>query len=356
MKVSVCVPNYNYGAYLGTTLESVLDQGYADVEVVISDNASTDDSWSVAEGFVARDARVLASRSDRNHGFAANLDRAVQMSSSPWCVLLSSDDLMLPGALDTYAAVVEAAGARNERFAVTSITDVVDSDGVHTGVIGSKRLGWGDFEVDEEVSAAVGRTVLSVSAKVLLAASLRRLRNPVPFLSTMFPRAAYDAVGGYTGQRIINPDKWFHWRLLGELDRVYLVDDPQFAYRVHGNNQLSQQAASGALKFWVDEYVATFQVPEDLLTYAGVTREELVDAFVEIDIIQRGFLAIAFGDRATARRLVPFGRAAYPGRSRSLKLFALAVASRGGPPATALAARAARRFDPGGDAGGWSPS
>ena len=356
MRVSVCVPNYNYGAFLGATLESVLQQDHADLEVVISDNASTDTSWDIAEGFADRDSRVVASQADRNYGFAANLDRAVRMSRSPWCITLSSDDLMLRGALGKYAAVVTAAESRGERFAVSSTTDVVDPQGVKTGHIGSRRLRWDRYPVDAEVSTAAGTVVRAAPAAELLADSLRLLRNPVPFLSTMFPRDAFDVVGCYTGQRIINPDKWFHWRLLGEIDRFYLFDEPLFAYRVHGANQLSQQAASGALKFWVDEYASTFQLPVELLAKAGVTRDELAAAFIEIDIVKRGFLAIAFGDHGTARRLVSFGRAAYPKQARNPRMLALALAARGGRAATYLAARGARRLDPGGSAGGWAPT
>lgn len=346
MRVSIAVPNYNYGSYLRETLESVLSQEEADLEVLLSDNASTDSSWEVATELASRDPRLTVSRNQRNLGFAANLDCATRLGTAPWCLTLSSDDLMLPGAMRIYGAVVDAAQRRGGRFLVASTVQRIDSSGAHTGTIEAERFGWRGVPVDEEVSAATGHHVRSVDAGELLGTSLRAMRNPLPFLSTMFPRDLYDAVGGYTAQRNMNPDKWFHWRLLAEADHAYLVDEPMFAYRWHDANQTAQQATSGALKFWLDEYAATFQISDVMLDRAGVTRAEFVSAFLEIDIVRRGMFAVARGDRLTARRLVALARATYPRESRSLRVAALAVAARGGRPATAVAGVAASRLYP----------
>ena len=57
-KVSIAVPAYNCGRYIGQSLESLLGQTYGDFELVISDNASTDGTESVCREFAARDSRV----------------------------------------------------------------------------------------------------------------------------------------------------------------------------------------------------------------------------------------------------------------------------------------------------------
>src|SRR5687767_5803737 len=113
MKFSICIPNYNYARFLGRTLRSVLDQSFADLEVIVSDNCSTDDSAKVAGG--TGDPRVRLFRNRANVGFAGNLDRAASRAVGDWMILLSSDDLMLDEALATYASVVESLGERAER-------------------------------------------------------------------------------------------------------------------------------------------------------------------------------------------------------------------------------------------------
>ena len=353
VRFAISVPNYNYADYLGETLESVLSQEHADLELAVSDNASTDASWAIAQAIAARDERVTLGRNPQNLGFAANLDRAALLGTAPYCLTLSSDDLMLPGALTTYARVAEHAQLRGESFVVCSTVRVIDSGGETRGQIDAERFGWGDIPIDTAIRAATGLGVRSVPARELLASSLRSMKNPLPFLSTLFPRDAYNAVGGYTAQRIMNPDKWFHWRLLGVVETAYLVDEPQFAYRWHDSNQTAQQELSGALKFWVDEYAATFQLSDDLLAHARVSRAEVVDAFLEIDIVRRGLLAVARGDRQLARRLVALAHATYPRESRRPSVRALALASRGGRPATMLAEVAAKRVLPKSTWSGW---
>ena len=74
VRFSVCIPNYNYGRYIGQTLESVLSQSYPHFEVIVADNASTDDSVRVVESF--HDPRVRLIRNQYNIGFAPNRQTA----------------------------------------------------------------------------------------------------------------------------------------------------------------------------------------------------------------------------------------------------------------------------------------
>ncbi|MEK7705213.1 MAG: hypothetical protein AAB426_09660, partial [Myxococcota bacterium] len=134
--------------------------------------------------------------------------------------------------------------------------------------------------------------------------------------ATCYPRALYEALEGYGGARLINPDKWFNWRLLGEATRICFVDAPLFAYRWHAQNQTAQQAATGALKYLVDEYAMTLEVDSALLAKAGVTRAQIEDAFVEYDVARHGLATLARGDRARAKRILAFGKATYPWRLR----------------------------------------
>ena len=86
---SICIPNFNYGRYLGETIATVLSQDVADLEVCVSDNASTDDSREVV-GQIA-DERLRLSVNPTNVGFAPNLDRAGSMATGKTMIMLSSD-------------------------------------------------------------------------------------------------------------------------------------------------------------------------------------------------------------------------------------------------------------------------
>ena len=97
--LSVLIPNYNYGRYIGETIESVLDQNQPRVEIVVADNASTDESAEVVTRYASRGVRL--SVNPCNVGFAANLERVAAMATGRRMLLLSSDDRMRPGVVAT---------------------------------------------------------------------------------------------------------------------------------------------------------------------------------------------------------------------------------------------------------------
>jgi glycosyltransferase involved in cell wall biosynthesis len=96
--VSVLVANYNYGRFLGTCLDSVLAQDYRDIEVIVVDDASTDDSGEVLATYAA-DSRVRVIRNEWNLGQAASMNCGFAACSGEYVAFLDSDDLWLPNKL-----------------------------------------------------------------------------------------------------------------------------------------------------------------------------------------------------------------------------------------------------------------
>ena len=334
--LSVLIPNYNYARYIGETIASVLSQASPDVEVVVADNASTDGSADVVRAI--GDERVRLAVNPCNVGFAANLERVARLAAGRRMLLLSSDDRMKPGALAVYARLERALGARAERAVWGSASAVIDSAGNATGHLTPDHKLWRGAELDPELSQAVGLPVRTLPAAALLRRSLELLRSPLPFATTCYPRALHDAVGGYAGGRLMNPDKWFLWKLLSVAEIACVIDHELFDYRVHGAGQASIEQRSGALKHLSDEYVATFDLPETVLSRAGLDRTALARAFVEHDIALRGLVALADGKRVSARRGMLFGIAAYPELARrNPKVWLLGGLLGLGPVGTAIA-------------------
>ncbi|NJN76483.1 MAG: hypothetical protein HC796_10240 [Synechococcaceae cyanobacterium RL_1_2] len=152
------------------------------------------------------------------------------------------------------------------------------------------------------------------------------MRNPFPFLSTMYPKVLHDRVESYYHGHLINPDKPFAWELLRLADRAYFIDYPLFAYREHNQNQGSQQAKMGALKHQVDEYTATLNVSEQMLKQVNLDREDLIQAFIEQDIALRGLKMLSEGNSLLAKRTLLFGRATYPQFiNRNFKIWGLRI-------------------------------
>lgn len=346
MKFSICIPNYNYGTFLERTLRSVLQQSYDDFEILVSDNASNDDSVDVVRRI--GDPRIKLSVNRCNVGFAGNLDRAVRDAVGNFVILLSSDDVMRPGALETYARVYSLLGDRAETTVLCASCDLIDEHDRTTGRIDLPGRGaWRDSDRDGELSAALGEPTLRVAADKLLHRSLAQVQNPFTFCATAYPRTLYEAVEGYGGNRLFGPDKRFHWRLLGVAESAVLIRRPLFGYRVHSQNQLAQQSQSGALKYLIDGYMNSFETEAALLAKAGLTRTDLEGAFVEYEIVRHGLALLSEGKRTTARRTLDFGRAAYPRHvRRNWRAWAVRLLLMTGPIGSWIAGRLRARLVP----------
>jgi GT2 family glycosyltransferase len=100
--VCVTIVTYNSGRYIRRCLEAVLAQEGVPLEVVVVDNASTDDTRSILRSFRRRIRTIYC---DRNLGFAEAQNRAMRFSSSEWVLTLNPDVLMRP---DFVSSLVEA--------------------------------------------------------------------------------------------------------------------------------------------------------------------------------------------------------------------------------------------------------
>lgn len=105
--VSVVIPCYNYGRYLTGAVQSALDQTEVRVEVIIVDDASTDDSARVAQGIVEREPRARLVRHEVNRGHIATYNHGLGLARGEYLVLLSADDLLAPGSLGRSIALLE---------------------------------------------------------------------------------------------------------------------------------------------------------------------------------------------------------------------------------------------------------
>jgi glycosyltransferase involved in cell wall biosynthesis len=105
--VSVVIPCYNYGRFLPDAVESALAQPGIDVEVIIVDDCSTDDSCEVAECLVAAHPEVRLVVNPQNSGHVRSFNAGWEVSSGELIVKLDADDLLAPSALSRAAALFE---------------------------------------------------------------------------------------------------------------------------------------------------------------------------------------------------------------------------------------------------------
>ncbi|MFD6092507.1 glycosyltransferase family 2 protein [Oerskovia sp. NPDC060338] len=125
-RVSVVVPAYNNGEYIGATIESILNQTFADFELIVADHASTDDTVAVVERF-SHDPRLTLVSTEAGGGARRNWNRVSQLATGEVIKLVCGDDLIHPRMLERQLAALDAGGERVKL--VASQRDLVDARG-----------------------------------------------------------------------------------------------------------------------------------------------------------------------------------------------------------------------------------
>lgn len=122
-KVTVCIPTYNHARYLAAAIESVLAQTFGDFELIVVDNASTDNTRDLMLGYLARDPRVRYFCNPRNLGMVGNWNKCLEYATGEYVKVLCSDDALEPECLERAVAILD----RNASVGlVTCARQVVD--------------------------------------------------------------------------------------------------------------------------------------------------------------------------------------------------------------------------------------
>jgi glycosyltransferase involved in cell wall biosynthesis len=130
--VSICLPVYNGENYVAAAIESMLAQTFADFELIITDNASTDRTGEICRKFADADSRVRYHRNERNVGGARNQTLAVQMARGRYVRLSAHDDKIAPTHLEECVALLEKRPDVVIAFTRTVVIDEVGAEVSHT--------------------------------------------------------------------------------------------------------------------------------------------------------------------------------------------------------------------------------
>lgn len=103
--ISVLIPTYNHGEFLGQAIESALAQQFHSFEVIVSDNCSTDNTQAVVARY-QNDPRLRYSRNDSNLGMVGNMQKLLELAQGEYCAVLCADDFYLPGHLKKLASTL----------------------------------------------------------------------------------------------------------------------------------------------------------------------------------------------------------------------------------------------------------
>jgi len=201
--VSVVIPNYNYARFLPEALESVLGQTYPEVEILVVDDGSTDDSLVVLRRYDGR-IRML---SQRNGGVSRARNLGIRESRGALVAFLDPDDAWLPEKLTKQVALIESRGFGM----VYSGLRFVGEDGAVRGQTTDGLSGW----VLKEL------------------ALLEKPGVPASGSSAVIRRECFDVLGLFDPALSTSAD-WDLWRRIAGRYEIGMVREPLVSYRLHG--------------------------------------------------------------------------------------------------------------------------
>lgn len=305
---SICIPNHNYGQYIAGTIRSVLDQSFQDFEIVVCDNASTDDSVARVEA-VGSD-RVRLFRNRYNIGFAPNLQQVTRHARGEFVNLLSSDDQMKPGALEAYAEVIDKVGPDRDRLVLMSDAEGFDNEGRTTRQIRRSARGFARRSLPPDAPEEPGALFSLHRGHDVLRDRIRQLDAVGVFCSIVYSRSLWESVEGYNSARTIGPDKHFSYKLLSLDPVVAYVHRPLFRYRDYVS--ANRAAVQTTIRHPMDDYLNVLEFGTDaFLGPLGLRREDLVEAFVRRTLLE-ALAAMGQGQDRMARRLFAFAMSTFP--------------------------------------------
>ena len=226
-RVSIGLPIYNGETYLELTLDALLAQTFTDFEIIISDNASTDDTGLICRTYAGRDQRIRYHRNEVNLGAADNYNIVFHLAEGEYFKWAAADDLLAPEFLERCVDVLD-----NEPDVVLSYTQTaeIDQDGNTLRHFPAKP-GSGSPIPSERFFEIVCKSVPVVSIFGLMRTEILR--------QTML-------IGKYSGS-----DR----PLLGELclyGRFYEIQETLFYYRKHQEQSWGDNKSHHEQQAWYD--------------------------------------------------------------------------------------------------------
>jgi hypothetical protein len=231
MLVSILIANFNYGRYLGDAIDSALGQTYRDIEVVVVDDGSTDNSIDVMESYGAR----IASVTKKNGGLASALNAAFERSHGDLLCMLDADDIFMSEKVEE---VVAASRNAPDAYMIHHQLQIVDEAGKRLHAPFPRHVP--DGHLRRRVIRSGGWFPHAVMSGLSFRRSYAERLFPVPERHAV--RADPDA-----------PPVWPDTHLAGPaalLAPVAGIQAPLACYRVHGENlALGQNTADRLVQY-----------------------------------------------------------------------------------------------------------
>lgn len=221
VKVSIIIPLYNAEKYIGQTLNSILSQSYQNIELIIVDDCSTDQSKSVVDSFLSKHVKYFCETKNCG-GPAGPRNTGIKQSSGDLIMMFDSDDIMLPGKIER---------------SVNCFINNPDIGLLCTGfqsIDNDDNLLSGDYLKDyTRFRTSLVPTSLKSAFRIKAVEAYKQLfhSNYVGTSSVVIPKVVFEKVG-FFDDSMTNADDWDMWFRIAKSYDFMFIDETLHQYRI----------------------------------------------------------------------------------------------------------------------------
>lgn len=231
--VSICIPTYNGEKFLEEAMESAIKQTYPNLEIVVSDDNSSDKTLDIINSFVSKTETPIHVFKHEPNGIGANWNNCVQKSTGKYIKFLFQDDLILPDCIEQMMTIMNP----NDNVGLVYCTrnliykNLTEELSEFIDQYGLLHSHWKDFELKEGIAS--GKKYLK--DRELLNSPKNKIGEPV---AVLLNRACFDEVGWFneTLRQTLDYEYWY--RVMTKFN-IGFIDKNLASFRLH-KNQASQ--------------------------------------------------------------------------------------------------------------------
>lgn len=179
--VTVICSCYNHQEFVGKSILSVLNQTYKNIQLIVVDDCSTDDSVAVITPFIEANPAIVFIQNKTNLGLTKSVNNAMNYAKGTYFIDLSADDLLLPNCIEIQLETLKNSALKNIAI-VYGNAELITKEGKHSSYY---------FEVNASLKTKKTRPSGNIYSKVISA------ETTICSVTALYSKAVFDSLGGY---------------------------------------------------------------------------------------------------------------------------------------------------------------
>ena len=237
-RVSVVMPAYNHQGFIGAALDSVRDQSFSDLEIIVVDDGSTDRTGEILDAYAAANTRTAITVAHQmNRGAHAAINHALTLATGEFVAIINSDDRYAPTRLERLLAAMD----RDRSAFAFSGTRFIDDQGV-------------EIDTNNSYVEQLRREISRCSPLADPLPTLLRSNVAISTGNFMFRRELLERIGGFSALRVCHD--WDFILAATYFTPLTFVDEPLYEYRIHDANTFAGLRLLGHME--VDQVLLRF--------------------------------------------------------------------------------------------------